>query len=127
MDKQKSKPQLPTVPVLGPEYAETLRKYASRLGNKVNDWLMKKLANPLELIGNDKPFRSKGPYAGLSHAHLGDDISIVYNIKGSNPRKLRLYGFYTHEDLGTSPTPKKKIQQSVGKRLTSQVFEQKRA
>ena len=119
--------QLPTLVVWGPEYKETLEKYAPRLGNRVKDWLMKKMDNPLMLIGNDKPFRGEGAYSGLSHAHLGSDISIVYRVEGRDPRKLKLYGFYSHEDLGTSQPPKINIQKKVGKRLTTQVFEQKRA
>lgn len=77
----------------------------------------------MRLLGNDKPFKGGGSYAGLYHAHLGDDISIVYKLEGRDPRKLKLYGFYSHEDLGTGNPAKKKIQQQTGKRLTSLVFE----
>jgi hypothetical protein len=47
-------------------------------------------------------------------------------LEGKEPRKLKLYGFFSHEDLGTGQPPKQKIQQKTGKRLKTQVFEKRK-
>lgn len=121
-----SAPDLPhTVPVLGPDFNDTFARYSSRISRTWEEWSKNKLANPLELIGYDKPFKGGTNYAGFNHAHLGDDISVVYKLEGQNPRKLKLYGFYSHEDLGTGTPPKLKLQVKMAKRLKSQVFERK--
>jgi hypothetical protein len=57
---------------------------------------------------------------------MGQDVSIVYKLEGKEPRKLKLYGFFSHEDLGTGQPPKQKIQQKTGKRLKTQVFEKRK-
>lgn len=112
-----------TVPVTGPDFDATFRKHAARVGHIFPNWLKAKLNEPLKLIGNDKPFSGGGHYAGLSHAHLGGDVSIVYKLEGKDPRKLKLFGFYSHDELGTGQPAKQKIQQKVSRRLTTQVFE----
>ena len=112
-----------TIIVTGPEFDHTLAKYAHRIQKLWPTWIQAKKDDPLRMVGNDKPFKGGGSYAGLNHAHLGDDISIVYRLEGRDPRKLKLYGFYSHEDLGTGNPAKNKIQQVVGKRLTTQMFE----
>lgn len=62
-----------------------------------------KRTNPAERYGSsDKPFASKGVYnrviPDLKHAHIDHDLSIVYAVRGG---QIYLYGFYTHDELGT--------------------------
>lgn len=115
-----------TIPVRGPEFEQTLLRHGGEVAGTFARWLKSKLANPLQQVGYDKPFSGTGNYSGLSHAHMGMDISIVYKLESRDPRKLKLYGFFSHEDLGTGQPPKQKIQQKTAKRLKSQVFEKRR-
>jgi len=116
-------PDIPdTVVDRGPEFDQTSNRYQSII-NRYNNWIRAKIESPLSLIGYDKPFAPNSPYSGLMHAHMDGDISVVYKLVGRNPRHIKVYGFYSHEDLGTKP-PRHQIQQAVGNRLLSQVFEQ---
>jgi mRNA-degrading endonuclease YafQ of YafQ-DinJ toxin-antitoxin module len=112
--------------VRGPEFQSTFLRAGDEVASTFKRWLDQKLKTPLQLVGYDKPFRGGGNYSGLSHAHMGQDVSIVYKLEGKEPRKLKLYGFFSHEDLGTGQPPKQKIQQKTGKRLKTQVFEKRK-
>lgn len=115
-----------TIPVRGPEFQSTFLRAGDEVASTFKRWLDQKLKTPLQLVGYDKPFSGGGNYSGLSHAHMGQDVSIVYKLEGKEPRKLKLYGFFSHEDLGTGQPPKQKIQQKTGKRLKTQVFEKRK-
>jgi hypothetical protein len=117
-------PDMPdTIVDRGPEFSQTLKRYPS-IADRFDSWIKAKMASPLSLIGYDKPFVPKSPYAGLMHAHMDDDVSVVYRLVGRDPRHIKVYGFYSHEDLGTNKASKPRIQQNVSRRLLSQVFEQ---
>ena len=63
---------------------------------------------------SDKPFKSKGSFGilvpGIRHAHITYDISIVYLVQNNT---IILYGFFTHDELGTGTPPKINIQKSM--------------
>lgn len=81
-----------------------------------------KSLNPRSTYGaTDRPFQ--GPeFTGLDHAHLTHDISLIYRYVGTL-NQFKLYGFYSHDDLGTGTPPNTLKQSAVGGRLRSQVFE----
>ena len=112
-----------TVVDQGPEFQKTADRYPNLMA-RFQQWLRAKMENPMTLIGYDKPFVAKSSYDGLMHAHLDDDVSVVYKITGRNPRHIKVYGFYSHEDLGTTKPPKQRVQQVVGNRLRGQVFQE---
>jgi mRNA-degrading endonuclease YafQ of YafQ-DinJ toxin-antitoxin module len=68
-------------------------------------------SNPATLTthlgSSDKLFTPDSPLGrsvpSLRHIHITHDISLVYRIHGSNPTYVDLYGFYTHDDLGSAP------------------------
>ena len=72
---------------------------------------------------SDKPFKSMGSFgtrvSGLSHAHLSQDISIVYKIENG---KIYLYGFYSHDQLGTGQPANINKQQSMATRFSNMNF-----
>jgi len=75
--------------------------------------------NPRESFGSkDSPFNSEGIYGqeipGLMHAHLNQDLSIVYKVVG---RELYLNGIYSHESLGTGNPSNRRVQQSMAQRF----------
>lgn len=123
--KQPLQPSTPSQPAnvvdFGPEFDETYSRYQHLIGTRWPQWLAAKMENPIRAIGKDEPFAPKGPLAGYMHAKLDDDINVVYRLVGANPRRLKVYGFYSHEDLGTMGKPRK--QQAAADRLARQVFE----
>ena len=114
--------------VVGPEFADTFKAFKKAgLGDRVSKALDKfknsKEADPRAPYGgSDKPFLGDGHFSGLSHAHLTHNISLVYRLDNA-ANQLKLYGFYTHDDLGTGSPPNLRKQSTVGPRLKSQVFE----
>jgi hypothetical protein len=63
--------------------------------------LTKPLGSADKLFTPDSPLGRSVP--SLRHIHITHDISLVYRIHGSNPTYVDLYGFYTHDDLGSAP------------------------
>lgn len=133
MGQKSVKPQ-PTVTskevtyALGPEFASTFKKFkqagqGTRLLKALEKFQQLKSQNPQQQYGgSDKPFTGGGNFSGLSHAHLTHDVSLVYRWDSAH-REFKLYGFYTHDDLGTGTPPQLRKQENVGGRLQGQVFE----
>lgn len=91
--------------------------------SKFAEFIASKESDKLAPYGkSDKPFKSFGVFEGLRHAHLTADVSIVYSISGSNPSEIRLYGLFSHDEMGTGQPVNIKRQKSLDKKLDSQVF-----
>lgn len=111
-------------------YKETLVDKARAypvIGQKMQEFREFKAANPLQPYGgSDKPFVSKGNFgtviSGLRHAHLTHDIMIVYTISGRNPTEFRLYGIFSHDELGIGQPANVKRQKAQAKRMANQQF-----
>jgi hypothetical protein len=109
------------------EYEETKNRRIMTDGTrraKLADFLHLKRQNPTAPFGSsDKFFEKKGYFGqlvpGLKHAHLNDDISIVYRLRGNI---LYLYGFYKHDDLGTGEPPNIRKQRSMATRFSHAAF-----
>lgn len=71
-----------------------------------------KRANPLQPFGSkDYPF--KGGLKAYSHSGLTFDAQVVYTISGRDPHIIRLYGVFTHDQLGTGNPAQMKRQQKA--------------
>jgi mRNA-degrading endonuclease YafQ of YafQ-DinJ toxin-antitoxin module len=97
------------------------------IGQKINDFIQFKTANPLQPYGaTDKPFVGKGNFgtviSSLRHAHLTNDIMVVYTISGRNPIEFHLYGVFSHDELGIGQPANIKRQKAAAKRLSNQSF-----
>jgi hypothetical protein len=102
-------------------YNETMQKHAA-LEDRVADFVTLKSENHMQLFGaSDKPFIATGPLGKLKirHAHLSQDISILYRIAGSPPT-MYLFGLFSHKETGTSSTSNHKLQKSLATRLGRQ-------
>lgn len=105
--------------------AEKLRGGSGKkIVDRFEEFLKTKKQNPLQPFGsNDKPFIKEGPLGRaipnetLLHAHLTRDVSVVYSLSGKDPRILKLYGIFTHSDLGTGTPGNVRKQQSMADRL----------
>ena len=115
---------------LAPLFNETLAdktKTYPDLKSVVDAFVKSKTENPLAAFGkSDKRFSGNGNLIGyvpkLAHAHLYHDLSIFYTLDGMNPRVLRLYGLFSHDDSGTGTPANIKRQHNLGKRLAQQTF-----
>lgn len=93
---------------------------------KFRDFMELKRQNPNAPFGSsDKTFSSDGIFTsmipGLRHAHITFDLSIVYRIVG---KQVYLYGFFTHDDLGTGQPRSPNRQRSAASRLANQTFKE---
>jgi len=96
---------------------------------KIAEFERAKAANPLAPFGSsDKPFASEGVYKNYLQkarkAHLSPDISVVYELSGRNPTTIKLYGVFTHADLGTGQPANMKIQKNMAKRMANSFSEE---
>jgi hypothetical protein len=96
------------------QYLEKIRPYPAKRSSVIRFMDIKR-KDPTMPVGNDKPFKPGFFFAsavpGISHAHLaGGDYSLIYRVEG---RKVYLYGFYTHDELGTGQPANKRKQESM--------------
>lgn len=107
-------------------FDDTLRKH-SHLAGKLKEFMAAKANDFNSRFGaSDKPFSAGGNFSkavkGLKHAHLNSDISIVYNVHGSDPRVMDLYGLFSHEELGTGQPANINRQKSKSKSFSGEKF-----
>ena len=92
------------------------------VSRKVSDFIQLKLENPTQRYGaSDTRFNPDGPLGKLkiSHAHLSQDISILYRIAGS-PTKLYMLGLFSHKETGTGNNSNIKKQKSIAKSFSNE-------
>ena len=106
-----------------PLFDNTFEKHRDSIEQKLNAFIDHKRHNPLKPFGKvDYPFTGDGPLHGVHHAHLTRDISILYNLTGRDPRQLRLYGVFTHDESGTGRPGKINLQRQLKTRIDQQPF-----
>jgi hypothetical protein len=83
--------------------------------------------NPVQPYGaRDRPFIPNGqlrnavPNETLVHVHLSHDLNLVYSMTGRDPVVYKLYGFFTHDDLGTGQPPNIRKQKQQRTALANQ-------
>jgi len=110
------------------ETAAVLLLNNKKLAERIKLFREVKAANPTARFGgSDSMFNGKAPIAkALSerawHAHLTQDISIVYSVSSRDPTIIKLYGIFRHKDLGTGDTDNIRKQQSVADRMKGQTW-----
>ena len=92
-------------------------------GTAIKEFRRSKLDNPLAPFGNsDYPFSNEGHFRGYLHAKMTQDISLIYTRSGSDPRVFKLYGVYSHAELGTGNPANPRKQKSAAQSLHNQTF-----
>ena len=90
---------------------------------KLRQFMHAKRLDPQQQWGpTDRQFVGDAPLGnigGLRHAHLTPDISIIYKVVN---RTIFLYGFYTHDELGTGTPPKIPKQKTAATRFQNTRF-----
>lgn len=75
---------------------------------------------------SDKKFRSGGNFdtrlPSISHAHLTHNLSIVYYVD-KETNTIRLYGIYSHDDIGTGSPPNRNRQEQVATKFANMKFD----
>ena len=89
---------------------------------KVADFKKHKAENPMVSYGaGDRPFIGAGLFRQYLpkalKAHLTRDHSIIYELSGRNPTTIKLYGIFSHSDMGTGDTANKNLQKNLARRL----------
>ena len=133
MARSKTSPEIPVSVVfeVGPLWEQSLRsamKDSPQLVQKIKDFRELKSKNPMNPFGsNDRSFTSTGIFKQYLpkalKAHLTPDISIIYELSGRNPTTIKLYGVFTHADMGTGQPANTKIQKNLARRLANEEIE----
>ena len=108
-------------------YLETIETHSS-LRELVVKFMTAKVMDPMAPYGgSDTHFTPDGPIGktGLKvkHAHITQDVSIIYRLHSANPRLLDLYGVFSHKESGTGNAANIKIQKQLAGRLSNQEFD----
>ena len=118
------------------EFSNTLNLYSNQINvliDKLIEFVKHKeqypynggISNDMPGFGSsDKKFRSDGNFGtqirNIAHAHLTDNISVVYLITGN---KLNIYGVYTHDVMGTGQPPNINRQKQITTRWSNLDFD----
>lgn len=115
--------QRPTVFLRGNDFRRTYDEKVlphESVRKKLRQFMHAKRENPQQSWGgSDTHFVARGPLAGFRHAHLTQDLSIVYRVVN---KTVFLYGFYTHNDLGTGNPAKIALQKANAERFQNTTF-----
>jgi mRNA-degrading endonuclease YafQ of YafQ-DinJ toxin-antitoxin module len=85
--------------------------------------VLAKKQNPVQQVGGkDKPLSNAGQFDGMMHCGLTFDVSVFYRIEGSNPKVLKLYGLFSHDESGTGSPASIKRQKSLASKFNQQTF-----
>lgn len=91
--------------------------------DKIAEFLRTKEENPMQAYGtSDYAFSHILAELGLRHAKLTPDWSLVYSVSGRNPTIIRLYGVFSHDELGTGQPPSIKRQRGMKTQFSNQKF-----
>ena len=93
------------------------------LADKIRDFLLAKEANPTQPFGSsDYAFSHILGDLGLRHAKVTPDWSLLYTVSGRNPTIIKLYGVFSHDELGTGQPANIKRQKNMKQQFSNQTF-----
>ena len=121
---------MPATFQVSPLFRETLASKTqsnTALRDKVEQFIRIKTQDPTQQFGSsDKPFRSGGIFSNavpkIRHAHLTHDLSMVYTVSGGDNPVIRLYGIFSHDDMGTGQPQNLNRQRGVASQFAGQSF-----
>jgi hypothetical protein len=106
-------------------YESMLERHGVTLIDKLKQFIERKKDNPMNSFGSrDKPFtghmRDAVPGEVMMHVHLLHDANLLYTLTGADTKVIKLYGIFTHDDIGTGQPQKDNIQRNYAAKLASQ-------
>lgn len=129
----KAEPNLPAVVgvqfVKGKLFDSTVaerKQMMSGVDAKIEEFMATKTADPLQPFGGkDKPFGGDGPigraFPKMRYASLNSDLRLFYSIEGRNPTIIKMFGVFSHDDIGLGQPNNINRQASFIKRLRPEV------
>lgn len=102
-------------------FNQTLAKHKG-IANKLAEFIQFKTNDPMARFGKKDQHFAGGDLGetGLIHAHLTNDISVLYRRSGRDPTYIDLIALLTHDDLGTGNPPNQKQQRKMAKVLSNE-------
>ena len=102
------------------------KQMMSNLEAKIEEFMATKAADPMQPFGGkDKPFGGDGPigraFPKMRYANLNSDLRLFYTIEGRNPTIIKMYGVFSHDDIGLGQPPSINRQASFIKKLRPEV------
>jgi mRNA-degrading endonuclease YafQ of YafQ-DinJ toxin-antitoxin module len=111
----------------GPDWEACKAKYAKagkwgRMLKQYERFLIAKMSNPTQMW-NASDKRASNALSNFYKAHLTHDDSIIYTYDQQS-NLIRIYGIWSHDEMGTGQPPNYPRIASFADRLSRQVFEQ---
>lgn len=102
-----------------------LERNGVTLIDKLKQFIERKKDNPMNSFGSrDKPFtghmRDAVPGEVMMHVHLLHDANLLYTLTGTDTKVIKLYGIFTHDDIGTGQPQNINRQRNYVAKLASQ-------
>jgi mRNA-degrading endonuclease YafQ of YafQ-DinJ toxin-antitoxin module len=112
----------------GPDWESCKEKYVKggkwpRILKQFERFVTAKISAPTQMW-NASDKRSSPPLSSFYKAHLTHDDSIIYSYDQAN-NVIRVYGIWSHDDMGTGQPPNRPRTTTLANRLEKQVFETK--
>ena len=106
-------------------FDDTIQKRQQMMPNlqdRIREFIATKSKDPLQQYGSkDKPFGGNGPigqaFPKMRYTHLNSDLSLFYTMEGRNPTVFKLYGVFSHDDIGIGQPQNIKRQKNFITRL----------
>lgn len=103
-------------------FNDSIKNKPRKILDRLPLFIETKKENPNASFGkSDTPFISAGPLGilvpKLRHAHLSQDISVLYKIEGSKPTVLKIYGLWSHQESGTGNAANIKTQKQLAMKI----------
>lgn len=121
-DDGRSNPTPVVIRYCDPLYNESLKGKSDQILRKLAEFVAFKRINfTMPFNSKDYAFVGGGPIGklglGIAHAHLSDDMFVIYKRSGKEIKYLDLYGVFSHKDIGIGNSPNIRMQQTMAKRL----------
>ena len=99
---------------------------AAAAQDRFQEFVRAKAQDPTQQFGSsDRPFTGGSPLGQirprLMHAHITQDLSVVYHVSGRNPTVVSIHGIFSHQDLGTGTPNNIRRQKSSAKQFQSNI------
>lgn len=99
---------MPTLFRYSSHFRDTAKSLLSRPGAEARfaEFVRAKQQDPTQQFGaSDRPFVGASPLGlvrpRLMHAHITQDLSVIYHVAGRDPTVISIHGVFSHDNIGT--------------------------
>jgi hypothetical protein len=99
---------------------------AAGAADRFQEFVRFKSEQPTQQFGaSDRPFAGGSPLGTvrprLMHAHITQDLSVVYHVSGRDPTVVSIHGIFDHHDLGTGSPANIRRQKASAQQFQSNI------